>query len=76
MLRAGTNRNSKILNRNSFWRRVSPGEYGLASSDGSPGTNGVITKLAAERPIKSNSALLQEGFGTARPPGAPEFSKF
>src|SRR5213593_1669112 len=38
------NRNSKILNRNSFCRRVPPGECGLASSDGDPGTNGTISK--------------------------------
>ena len=39
--------------------RVSPGECGFTSSDGSPGTNGVITKLAVERGIKSISAILQ-----------------
>jgi len=39
--------------------RVSPGECGFQSSDGNPGTNGVITKLAAERGIKSISAVLQ-----------------
>src|SRR6476660_3806123 len=38
------NRNSEILNRNSFYRRVPPGEYSLTSSDGDPGTNGVISK--------------------------------
>jgi hypothetical protein len=42
-----------------FHRRVPPGECGLASSDGDPGTNGVITKLAAEYAIKSDCALLQ-----------------
>src|SRR5207248_9414698 len=29
-------------------RRVSPGECGLASSDGDPGTNGVISKTRCE----------------------------
>jgi hypothetical protein len=38
------NRNSEILNRNSFYRRVPPGERDLTSSDGDPGTNGVISK--------------------------------
>jgi hypothetical protein len=40
-------------------RRVPPGECGLASSDGDPGTNGAITKLAAECRIKSIAAILQ-----------------
>jgi hypothetical protein len=40
-------------------RRVPPGECGLASSDGDPGTNGVITKLAAEQGIKAKSVILQ-----------------
>jgi len=39
--------------------RVSPGECGFTSSDGNPGTNGVITKLAAERGIKTIPAVLQ-----------------
>jgi hypothetical protein len=39
--------------------RVSPGECGLASSDGDPGTNGVISKLAAEIGIKAISTTLQ-----------------
>src|SRR5204862_7677913 len=56
---------------NSF-RRVSPGECGLTSSDGDPGTNGVITKLAPELGIKPKSAILQGAIdGRARPPGAP-----
>jgi hypothetical protein len=38
------NRNSEILNRNSFYHRVPPGERDLTSSDGDPGTNGVISK--------------------------------
>ena len=44
-------------------RRVPPGEYGFTSSDGDPGTNGVITKLAAELGIKAKSAFLQAGYG-------------
>jgi len=40
-------------------RRVPPGECGFTSSDGDPGTNGVITKLAAEDGIKAKSAILQ-----------------
>src|ERR1700730_1940713 len=39
--------------------RVSPGECGFTSSDGNPGTNGVITKLAAEGGIKSKPTILQ-----------------
>ena len=39
--------------------RVPPGECGFESSDGNPGTNGAITKLAAERGIKAKSAILQ-----------------
>jgi len=39
--------------------RVSPGECGLASSDGDPGTNGVLQKLAAKRAIKMIPAVLQ-----------------
>ena len=39
--------------------RVPPGECGFTSSDGDPGTNGVITKLAVEREIKARSAILQ-----------------
>ena len=39
--------------------RVPPGECGSTSSDGNPGTNGVITKLAAEGGIKAKSAILQ-----------------
>jgi len=42
-----------------FYRRVSPGERDLTSSDGDPGTNGVISKLAAEGWIKRGSAHLQ-----------------
>jgi hypothetical protein len=51
-----------VLLRSYFFlsdRRVSPGECGLASSDGNPGTNGVIYKLAAELGIKAESAVLQ-----------------
>jgi len=32
------------LKSNSFYHRVSPGERDLTSSDGDPGTNGVISK--------------------------------
>src|SRR5258708_1509963 len=39
--------------------RVSPGECGFTSSDGDPGTNGVISKLAAEQVIKAILPLLQ-----------------
>jgi hypothetical protein len=53
------NRNSEILNRNSFYRRVPPGERDLTSSDGDPGTNGVISKLAAKVRIKRVSGTLQ-----------------
>ena len=42
-------------------RRVPPGECGFTSSDGDPGTNGVITRLAAEGGIKAKSAILQAG---------------
>jgi hypothetical protein len=42
------NRNSEILNRNSFYRRVPPGERDLTSSDGDPGTNGVTSKTRCE----------------------------
>ena len=40
-------------------RRVPPGECGFTFGNGNPGTNGVITKLAAERGIKAKSAILQ-----------------
>jgi uncharacterized protein (TIGR02246 family) len=40
-------------------RRVPPGECGFTSSDGDPGTNGVIKKLAAELSIKAESPILQ-----------------
>jgi hypothetical protein len=51
---------SFVLQPSSFRiHRVSPGEYGLTSSDGNPGTNGATSKLAAERPIKTKLAGLQ-----------------
>jgi hypothetical protein len=51
-----------VLLRSYFFhsdRRVPPGECGFTSSDGDPGTNGVITKLAAELGIKAKSTILQ-----------------
>ncbi len=39
--------------------RVPPGECGFTSSDGDPGTNGVITRLATKPRIKAKSAILQ-----------------
>jgi len=39
--------------------RVPPGECGFTSSDGDPGTNGVLQKLAAKRGIKMILAFLQ-----------------
>src|SRR5690349_19038682 len=48
-------------------RRVPPGECGLASSDGDPGTNGVISKLAAELEIKTIRAVLQGASSVGSP---------
>jgi hypothetical protein len=51
-----------VLLRSCFFlsdRRVPPGECGFTSSDGNPGTNGAVTKLAAERGINAKSAILQ-----------------
>src|SRR4030095_4240146 len=51
-----------VLLRSCFFlsdRRVPPGECGPTPSDGNPGTNGVIIKLAAEHGIKAKSAILQ-----------------
>src|ERR1043166_2111142 len=50
-------------------RRVPPGECGFTSGDGDPGTNGVITKLAAERRIKAKSANLQAVLSQGAPGG-------
>ena len=47
--------------------RVSPVECRFTSSDGNPGTNGVITKLAAERGIKSIPSLLQVAIWPRQP---------
>ena len=40
-------------------RRVPPGECGFTSSAGDPGTNGVISKIAAELGIKANLPNMQ-----------------
>ncbi|PYJ30823.1 MAG: hypothetical protein DMF24_08085 [Verrucomicrobia bacterium] len=56
-----TTRKSAILDLQ-FLRRVSPGECGLASSDGDPGTNGVFQKLAAELGINTQCTVLQPLF--------------
>src|SRR5215471_12331662 len=40
-------------------RRVPPGERDLTSSDGDPGTNGVISKTRCELGIKTKFAILQ-----------------
>jgi hypothetical protein len=61
-----------VLLRSYFFlsdRRVPPGECGFTSSDRDPGTNGVITKLAAERGIKAKSAILQAVISWTRPAG-------
>src|SRR5438046_9038995 len=62
------NRNSKILNRNSFCRRVPPGECGLASSNGDPGTNGVISKTRCGTPNKDQIRNFASGTLRLQPP--------
>jgi len=51
--------NSEILNRSSLYHRVPPGERDLTSSDGDPGTNGVISKTRCGGWIKLGSGILQ-----------------
>jgi len=48
--------------KSKFHRRVSPGERDLTSSNGDPGTNGVISKTRCEVGIKTKSAILQGAF--------------
>src|SRR5882724_1228027 len=51
------------LKSNSFYRRVPPGEHDLTSSDGDPGTNGVISKTRCGVRIKRVSSTLQPSVG-------------
>src|ERR687887_1363743 len=52
-------------------RRVPPGEYGFTSSDGDPGTNGVISKTRCGAWNKENSSDFASGeFGGTAPQGA------
>src|ERR1041384_3291109 len=53
-------------------RRVPPGECGFTSSDGDPGTNGVISKTRGGAWNKGQFRVFaSEVFGRARPTGAP-----
>jgi hypothetical protein len=42
-----------------LFHRVSPGEYSFTSSDGNPGTNGVILKTRCGLAINNSPAFLQ-----------------
>ena len=48
VLKKHTDSIAPLLHYSISYRRVPPGECGFTSSDGDPGTNGVITKLAAK----------------------------
>src|SRR5438067_1409431 len=73
-LRNGDTSSFWILTSSFLRRRVPPGECGFTSSDGNPGTNGVISKTRGGAWNKEDSADFASAFGRARPPGAPSLA--
>jgi hypothetical protein len=74
VLKKHTGSNAPLLHCSISYRRVSPGEYGFTSSDGTPGTNGATSKTRCGTWNKDYEAQIASGYV----PGgrSPELASF